>query len=121
MTINGKILSAALLSLAVLAVAQPARAESPALGAVPPPVAGESPHVWYGTVRDVRGARFELTLRSGRVLVVEQSTQLALHHGLLLFAGRPVIVKGSVGARGLIHADVVLRSHAMPAYWPPDR
>ena len=120
MTTNGKILLAAVLSMAVLVVAPPVRAESPAPVSVPPPVAAESPHEWYGTVRDVHGPRFQLTLRSGRVLVVEQSTQLALHHGLLLFAGRPVIVKGSVGAGGLVHADVVLRSHAMPAYWPPD-
>jgi hypothetical protein len=78
-------------------------------------------HTWYGTVRDVHGARFDMVLRNGKVLTVDNGVPIQVHHALYLFAGRPVIVQGSMGANGVVRAQVVLRSHAMPAYWPADR
>lgn len=88
-----------------------------------PPVGGAlsvGQHKWYGTVRDVHGARFDMVLRNGKVLVVDNSVPIQVHHALYLFAGRVVIVQGSMGANGVVRAQFVLRSHAMPAYWPAD-
>ena len=83
-------------------------------------VTAPAQHEWYGTVRDVKGLRFDMVLRNGHVLLVDNSVPTAAHHALFIFAGRPVIVQGSLGADNVVHAQVVLRSHTMSQYWPAD-
>jgi hypothetical protein len=77
-------------------------------------------HEYYGTVRNVNGTTLYLTLRTGRVLVVDASRALADKHSVLLTTTRPIIVRGTLGTNGVFHASVILRSHSMPEYWPPD-
>ncbi len=89
-------------------------------GAATSAAASSTLHEYYGTVRSVSGTTLYLTLRTGRVLVVDASKALADKHSVLLTPTRPVIVRGTVGSNAVVHASVILRSHSMPEYWPPD-
>jgi hypothetical protein len=106
-------------------------AASAALFATPAALAQSAPdvpersvatlHVWYGTVRDVRGARLSLILRNGRVIVADVAAAAAHRHVVLLTPTRPVIVRGVMGRDGVVVTDAVLRWHGPPVSWPPDR
>ena len=85
-----------------------------------PDAAGPVVHEYYGTVRNVSGTTLYLVLRTGRVLVVDASKALADKRSVLLTPTRPVIVRGTAGQNAVVHATVILRSHSMPEYWPPD-
>ena len=126
MTANGTKRVSILAASAVL-LAAPALAGTtttgPTVHRVAPSATTAAPtqHTWYGTVRDVHGVRFTVVLRNGKTLDVDNGVPVAVHHALLLFPGRPVIVEGAMTASGVVRAQVVLRSHTMQAYWPADR
>ena len=91
-----------------------------ALAQAPP--GDESPplHDVYGTVLNVRGEVLRLQLRNGRTLAVDLREARSLHHVVLLTTSRPVHVRGIPSPAGF-HAVAVLKSHAGPEFWPPDR
>jgi hypothetical protein len=77
-------------------------------------------HELYGTVVTVRGDVLSLRLRTGRVVAVDIHQAVALHHVVALTPGRPVHVRGTPAVNAF-EADAVLKSHADPQFWPPDR
>jgi hypothetical protein len=114
---------AAVLALALAACASGvSAADTPETAVVKAPLASQGgDHVWYGTVRDVRGTRLFLTLRTGKTLVVDATKPLTEHTSVLLTPTRHVIVKGVLGAGGIVRADFLLRSNTSAQFWPADR
>jgi hypothetical protein len=106
-------------SLALLAVALILGAARATLAQTAPEVSPPL-HDVYGTVLAVHGDVLSLRLRTDRTLAVDFSEARSLHHVVLLTPGRPVHVRGNP-AKGGFHAVAVLKSHADPEFWPPDR
>jgi hypothetical protein len=110
----GAALAAALLGSggnARAAVSVPAQAD----------VAPEQLREFHGTVLAVRGTTLYLRLRTGRTLVVDAREPLALHRSVLLTPTRPVLARGTLGADGVLHASVIVKSVGHPEDWPADR
>ena len=113
-----RVLAAALLAIWCASPALAGTASDQALGA-DENIASQ--HQIYGTVVALHGTSLSLQLRTGHTIVVDASRALADHRSVLLTPTRPVIVRGTIGANGTVHALTILRSHSMPEYWPPDR
>jgi len=103
-----------------LAVACAGAASVAAYADTAAPPAEKTMHVYYGTVHAVRGTTVDVTLRTGRTLVVDAAAAMKAGHVVLLTPARPVIVRGTLEAGGTVDADAILRGHSMPEYWPAD-
>jgi hypothetical protein len=112
-------LSAALVAAGTLAsgVAGSAAVTVPAQADAPPVQLRE----FHGTVLSVRGTTLYLRLRTGRTLVVDAREPLELHRSVLLTPTRPVLARGTLGADGVLHASVIVKSVGHPEDWPADR
>ena len=67
-----------------------------------------------------RGTQLYLKLRTGRTVIVDASQALAGNRAALFTIGRPVRVRALIEPDGAVHAQLILQSHILPAFWPPD-
>lgn len=86
-----------------------------------PAAAGQS-HEVYGTVKsiDTGGSRFTLQTRDGRSIKVDASGAVQAHRLNLPAAGHGVDVRGTIDAKGVLHAETVTRAKDSSAMWPAD-
>jgi hypothetical protein len=94
----------------------------------PPPNSSQSAgasdnslHDIYGTVRAVKGSQFTIEARAGRLVQVDASTAFQTYRGVNPTVGHAVGVRGTFDAKGVLHAEMVMRAKDSSAMWPADR
>jgi len=78
-------------------------------------------HQLYGTVCRANGAELQLSLRSGRSIVVDISKAFARHQRVALTPGRVVRVVVTVDPQGAAHAQKIAPAHTLSPLTPADR
>jgi hypothetical protein len=86
-----------------------------------PVLIGRSPHHVFGSIVSIRGSRFSLRTRSGRMLIVDDSVALARGtFSAPLFAGKIVVVAGEYDTLRVLHALTVTRQPRIDRTTPSD-
>ena len=83
--------------------------------------AKDSTHDVYGTLRKVEGSRFTIETRTGKTIQVDAT--VAIEQGRMInfpTVGHAVDARGTYDAKGVLHADTILRWKDSPALWPLD-
>jgi hypothetical protein len=81
--------------------------------------AGE--HEFHGTVCQASGAELCLALRNGHSIAVDVSHAFDRNRAILLTPGRPLVVRATIDAKGIAHAQHISPSHELSAFTPADR
>jgi hypothetical protein len=80
-----------------------------------------STHELYGKITVVKGERFTLQPRTGRLVEVDATDALRAHLTAPLIVGRAVLVRGDYDAKGVLYAQAILRAKDSETLWPADR
>jgi hypothetical protein len=70
---------------------------------------------------DAGGSRLTVETRTGRLVQVDASGAIQTRRTNLPSAGRAVDVRGTYDAKGVLHAEMILRQKESSAGWPADR
>jgi hypothetical protein len=70
-------------------------------------------HDFYGTVCGVGDAALQLALRGNRTLNVDTTGVFDQHRPILLTPGRPLHVRASIDAKGVVHAQRISVAHGI--------
>ncbi len=84
------------------------------------PTDQKSPREVYGKIASVDGSRLTIQIRTGTVQV-DAAAAVQAHRVVPLVIGHAVVIRGASDAKGILHADTILRAKESPATWPPDR
>jgi hypothetical protein len=57
----------------------------------------------------------------GTTLHVDDSNAVAHKRSVVLIVGRPLSVRGTYDAAGVLHASSIVRAKPTQGTWPPDR
>jgi hypothetical protein len=88
----------------------------------PEPAPGGAVHFAFGEITKLERPVFVLRLRDGRTLDVDATAAIQSgRYSAPLFAGKFVVVKGDLDARGVMHAETVTRIERVDDATPKDR
>jgi hypothetical protein len=93
----------------------PAHAQAPV--AIPAPLGGGRA---IGQVTGLTGSTLQLTLRTGRIIVINLRAALASHLVPRIVKGEFLMVQGKPEGAGRMDALAIVRAKSAPAAWPPD-
>lgn len=89
--------------------------------AQPAPNTEAKDHQIFGTIRSIKGARFELETRDKRTVTCDAAEAIKDHRTVILAVGQPVAVSGQYDQKGVLKAETIQRAKASAAVWPVDR
>jgi hypothetical protein len=78
-------------------------------------------HQFYGTVCCATSNEVQLSLRSGRSIVVDVSHELVPHQQVVLTPGRTIRVSATIDKNGKPHALRIFPAHTFSPLTPADR
>ena len=89
--------------------------------AQPAPNVEAKDHQVYGTIRNIKGAQFELETRDKRTVTCDASEAIKNHRAVTLAVGQRVAASGQYDQKGVLKAEAIQRAKASAAVWPADR
>jgi hypothetical protein len=92
------------------------QAAAPALTDLPP-----NGHEVFGTINNINGDMFTLTIRKGDIINVDATQAMQEYQSVVLLVGEAVRIIGSFDSSNVLQATVITRAKASPRLWPPDR
>ncbi len=73
-----------------------------------------------GQVTGLTGSTLQLTLRTGRIIVINLRAALASHLVPRIVKGEFLMVQGKPEGAGRMDALAIVRAKSAPVAWPPD-
>jgi hypothetical protein len=92
------------------------QAAAPALTELPP-----NGHEVFGTINNINGDMFTLTIRKGDIINVDATQAMQEYQSVVLLVGEAVRIIGTFDSSNVLQATVITRAKASPRLWPPDR